>query len=167
MRGVLWLAWRELPFERSQQTCAACRHRDRNSARMAVSRGCICMQELQTGCASRADYSRWHTLQQGQLRCPGRSQSRCWRERETSLLAGLRKKRSVLAACEVPQSTVAAGLIQVRYASRSTSPGSPRAAPVPVQPAPRDRDALGGTTPCPASVSLTLSGPLRNGRCQV
>ena len=43
-----------------------------------------------------------------------------------------------------------------------TSPGPPRVAPGPVQPAPRDREAIGGTTACPVSVLLTLTGQRRN-----
>ena len=68
-------------LDRLSRCCAACRRRDRRAARMAASGGCIRMRQLQAISASRADDSRRRALQQGQLRRPGRSQSRCWRER--------------------------------------------------------------------------------------
>ena len=91
--------------------------------------------------------------------------SRVAGEREREETAARTAERALIAGC-MKGATVdwRCGTNDDGLASRRTSPGSPRAAPDPVPPAPRDREALGGTTPCPVSVSLTLSGQRRYGR---
>ena len=57
------------------------------------------MQQLQTPCASRAGDRRMRAQQQGQLRRPGRSQSRCWREREREETAAQTAEEALSAGC--------------------------------------------------------------------
>ena len=119
---------------------------------------------LESELAYAAASSTMRAQQQGQLRRPGRSQSRCWREREREETAARTAEEALIAGCMKGATVDWRCGIDDGLASRSTLPGSPRAAPDPVPPAPRDREALGGTIPCPVSVSLTLSGQRRNRR---
>ena len=91
--------------------------------------------------------------------------SRVAGEREREETAARTAKGALIAGC-MKGATVdwRCGTNDDGLASRRTSPGSPRAAPDPVPPAPRDHEALGGTAPCPVNVSLTLTGQRRNRR---
>ena len=116
------------------------------------------MQQLQTPCAFRAGDRRRRALQQGCCVVLVEA-SRVAGEREREETAARTAGGALIAGC-MKGATVdwRFGTNDDGLASRRISPGSPRAAPDPVPPAPRDREALGGTTACPVSVSLTLSG---------
>ena len=88
---------------------------------MVASGGCIrllaaCVQQPQAACASQANESRRHALQEGQLCRPGRSKMCSWKGRrgkptEMKLLVQWRKRLhclSALSALKVLQSTGAA-----------------------------------------------------------
>ena len=153
---------------RFSRCCAACRRGDRRAARMAASEECIRMQ--------RSSSFKQHALLkqmtvEGALCC----KASCVVLVEASRIASAFRGRALLergrcgpdggrgAHCELHERRHSGPALRFRdrrrmsfqASSSRSSPGPPRAAPGQVQPAPRDREALNGTTRRPVSVSQT------------
>ena len=134
-------------LDRSGRRCAASRRGDGRAARVAASGACIrlhaCKQHalleqttVEGALCSEASCAVVVRVEAG--RVPGEGEEDGITADETRPRAGLRKRRSVLAASEVPQSTGAAIL---------GSTDEPPAAQVP--PPPRDPEAMGRDHPLP------------------